>query len=125
LLTFNNKKKLCFYTVSWVDWGTFNVFLLYCTCPESDNGEDGEIVKSLEEVGLEPSVYKNPNSETLETVLKDLDNQKELTGTMVLVKDVKKQKNGPVERFMVKLAQLQNLKGKPKVSYCISQKQYY
>jgi len=75
---------------------------------------------------LEPTVYANPNSETLETVLKDLDNQEELTGTLVLVKDVKKQENGPVERFMVKLTQLQNLKDKPKVSYCIlSQKQYY
>jgi len=68
---------------------------------------------------LEPTVYENPSNETLETVLKDLDNQEELTGTLVLVKDVKKQENGPVERFLVELTQLQNLKDKPKVSYCI------
>jgi len=48
------------------------------------------------------------------------------TRTLVLVKDVKKQENGPVERFLVKLTQLQNLKDKPKVIYCILfQNQYY
>jgi len=110
---------LSYPSVSWADWGTFNVFLLYCTCPESDNGENDGIVKSLKKLELKPAVYKNPNSETLETVLKDLDNQKELTGTLVLVKNVKKQENGPVERFLVELTQLKKLEGKPKVSYCI------
>jgi len=65
---------------------------------------------------LIPAVCENPSSKTLETVLKDLDNQEELTGTLVLVRNVKKQENGLVETFLVKLAQLQNLKDKPKVS---------
>jgi len=103
----------------WVDWETFTVFLLHCTCPESDNGEDSEIVKSLNEVGLEPAVYKNPDSVTLKTVLEGLDNQRDLTGTLVLVKDVQEQENDPVERFMVQLTQLQSLKDKPKVGYCV------
>jgi len=87
--------------VSWVDWGTFKVFLLYCTCPESDNGENDEIVKNLKEIGFKPAVDTNPNDETFIRELKKLINQEDLTGTLVLFTDVKQQECDMDDKVMV------------------------
>jgi len=87
-------------SVSWLDWGTLKVFLLYCFCPESDKSENDEIVKKLKEIGFKRAVDTNPNDETFIRELKDLDNQKDLTGTLVLFTDVKKQEFDVFKRHM-------------------------
>jgi len=53
-------------------WGTLNVFLLYCSCPESDNGKKKKIVESLKEIGFKPAVDTKPNDETFIRELKEL-----------------------------------------------------